>query len=316
MPEEPENPDLTYDTWTELRQIFAAYQEALFLSELMTSVIGPVLEDLPQNVPTGLAAPIMEDLKAFGEIVAGDYDDEAIRNRGDFEEALNEGDILHITLPHEGNGDAGRYFEPSGSLFKRMRYFSLTRLLSGLEFDKVAIDQRVEEQQFVMAHSALDAYLSDLGRTALFHQPRLIKSDKQLTFEEIVQTSDREELLTLLASETTSSWSHMALWDRIEGMAKRFSIEVSGGVDSELLKAASQARNCLVHAQGKKTRKYVKQRGLPATEVGTRLSLESEELRAYRDEYEILARVFLKEVTDKFYPQEAQQELVEFLGEA
>lgn len=107
------------------------------------------------------------------------------------------------------------------------------------------------EMAFIHLVAAFEAFLTDLARAVLVHRPEMLRSGKQVTFEEVVDAESKDELISNLADKEIGSLSYFSFRKQALYLEERFglSLELSDG-DLDRLVEAYARRNVLLHNAG------------------------------------------------------------------
>ncbi len=105
---------------------------------------------------------------------------------------------------------------------------------------------QVAHSAFLLGYSYYEAFLSDLARQIYTHSPTMLPQEKTLTFSDVIQRPEREQLLAYMIDKEILSVFYQSIEKVIECFQKKFSLcwpehTVESAVEASLL------RNCIIH---------------------------------------------------------------------
>lgn len=103
----------------------------------------------------------------------------------------------------------------------------------------------------MQAYALFEAYISDVIRDCLLKHPKLLGSDKHVTYAEIIDSKSRDELLYKLVDKTVNENLYLPIIGVLDLMRKRYGFKnLSNQYDINLMEI-SLIRNCVTHNKGK-----------------------------------------------------------------
>jgi len=131
-------------------------------------------------------------------------------------------------------------------------------------------------QRFV---DAFLTFISDELTIIFKRRPEMLKSNEQISITEVLETSDRDELIGLLMEKKVMALAYKGLLELNQHLLKNFSFALF--VDTgELARAAElvEKRNLLAHGHGYVNKRYLGRVPTATEQLGDRLGLSAEEV--------------------------------------
>jgi len=161
-------------------------------------------------------------------------------------------------------------------------------------------EEMLFEMAFMYSVSIFDAFLQDLLTATFVARPETLRSGKQITYEKVLQLSDRGMLLQYLADRETLEISYKSIRDQIEYFRQRFGVRIQfAGDNLSQLEEIHARRNLLAHNAGIVNSIYREKVPRSRRRVGSRVIVErSYWLRASRT-LDTVASQIASELTQK-----------------
>jgi hypothetical protein len=177
----------------------------------------------------------------------------------------------------------------------------LERTAEDLEHIKVRFPELLLEMAFIYRVALFDALLPDLLNAVLVSRPEMLRSDKKLSHEQILDCTDMPSLIALMVQKELQSVSYQSISDQQSWMRKHLGIELFDDQDecNQMIELTAR-RNLFVHANGFVNERYKTLIPTSSYIVGERL-LVTEEYWAASDEIlQTVSDHLLHEIHRKF----------------
>jgi hypothetical protein len=128
------------------------------------------------------------------------------------------------------------------------------------------------EMSLMYLIATFEAFLSDLLFCLLTARPEILKSSRQITFQDVIEASSRDELIADLALKEINSWTYLSFADQATWLADRLGISLATmGVDQDAIGEAYARRNLLAHRGGVVDQRYLELASGSQAQPGERL---------------------------------------------
>lgn len=169
------------------------------------------------------------------------------------------------------------------------------------------------EMAFIYLLAAFDAYVADVFGAAMRSRPETLKSSqKQLTYQIIVEQHERGALLDYMVQRELHELSYKSIGDQAEYFKKKFKIDLQdSGVSVETLTELRACRNALVHNAGVVNYLYLDAVRASEYRLGERVKVSEHYWSAAFGSIYRVAEFLLDALVAKFCkrPRDKQQEL-------
>lgn len=160
------------------------------------------------------------------------------------------------------------------------------------------------EQCLVMQFAHLDAFLQDLFKAACEKDHRILRSNKQLSFDDVVQSGNWENVIAVLIEKLLFELGCTDLEGKIKLIEKTLHLELQIPQDLlENLKLAEQARHAFVHTGGFVTPTIVARVKTDEYEPGNRLSISPDYCDQVSEGIVAFGRSAYQAIAAKFWPE-------------
>ncbi|MGO9268930.1 MAG: hypothetical protein ACLQOO_01485 [Terriglobia bacterium] len=114
--------------------------------------------------------------------------------------------------------------------------------------------KQVCHSAFLLGFSYFEAFLADLVRQVYLQNPRMLPSEKQLKFEEILVAQTYEGILNAMIEKEVLSVLYKSMEDICEYFRSKLKLEWLAEEKQHVV-VASRLRNCMVHNNGRADRR-------------------------------------------------------------
>jgi hypothetical protein len=201
----------------------------------VASVAQVVLNDFPQNLPSGLS-----DLYNRALLHISQTQKEMEKKEG------YEGSEWRIEFP-------GVEYPAVLPLLLTVLSHITAHPEAEIEFERI-----ISSQQIVMILAYLDAFLSETVRIICTLQPLTLKTQKTITWEKAIEAGSWEQLIENMVHDYVYEIGWKNISQRIDLLAGKFGLLINiGEHDLLFLNENEDIRHLLVHAGGKVTKAYI-----------------------------------------------------------
>jgi hypothetical protein len=162
------------------------------------------------------------------------------------------------------------------------------------------------EMAFIHLIAAFEAFLSDLLRAVLVHRPEMLKSDKRVTFEEVIDADSKDELISRLADREIGSLTYASFRKQASYIEERFGpvLQLSSEELGDLAEAYAR-RNVLLHNAGVVDQRFKDLAPNGAFELGETVSVSLSYWEGIRASLDGLASSLENGMLERFFKAEA-----------
>jgi hypothetical protein len=147
----------------------------------------------------------------------------------------------------------------------------------------------IVDMALIYLASIYEAFMTDLVKVTLIYKPDVMKSDKQLSYERVIELHKTDRLIAHIANEEARAFSGMPIGEQAKYLIRKFHIDINlSGVKTENLIRFNMERNLLVHRRGMIDAQFLKVVKGTEYKEGQRITITPEH---WQECYESLSRV-------------------------
>ncbi len=189
--------------------------------------------------------------------------------------------VLALARKHDANHEAAikTSIETCRDEQERDRLLASARDLGSATRTFTFFEQFLMESWLIRQIDNYLAYVSDLLTSIFRHRRETLKSNEQITMEEVLEFSSIDELVHAQAEKTVHRLSYKGLPDLSAYMTTGLGFPMfSDTAEMQRARAFVEIRNLLTHNRGKVDRVFIERLPQYAAELGQRISLKNEEI--------------------------------------
>jgi hypothetical protein len=165
---------------------------------------------------------------------------------------------------------------------------------------------------FIYLVALFDAFLTDIFAAVLIEKPEALKSNKQLTYDKILELQQKGELVEFMARREINELSYKSMADQSSYYKNKFSINLAdSGVELVTLIEIREKRNLLVHNNGIVNDKYIEKVNCTTYKLGERVEITFDDWSACKEQLDSVAAFVHKSVLEKFVKDNNEENLAE-----
>ncbi|PMZ85272.1 MULTISPECIES: hypothetical protein [unclassified Pseudomonas] len=127
--------------------------------------------------------------------------------------------------------------------------------------DLLSLPELCLRMAYVHLVTLFEAALSDIIRTTLTYKPNILKSKRQISYEDVLSEPDMTSLLLKIIDKEISDMTYGSTEETIDYLQNKLHLPVTFSDEEHLeLETIKAQRNLLVHNQGKIDAKYLKKK--------------------------------------------------------
>jgi hypothetical protein len=189
------------------------------------------------------------------------------------EEEVDSSAHSQETAPQQDIKDVGSA-EATSPLSEHIFLMRLAMFGLGIELDDLDFKNLLHAQQLVMIFAHLDAFMADTLRTICQVRPDVLKSQRKVEWETILNCGDWDQVVAFLTDQYIFEHGWGPLRRRIQALSKELGLEVRvPETDLEFLDSLEHLRNVIVHNGGKASREYL-EKTASDLEIGDMVSVD------------------------------------------
>jgi len=266
-------------SWDDYRRTYYTYMFSVAQVKLLTIVAEKVLKTFPEGLPPHLRDPFVKDMKMAVETLGKEM-----------EVARREGAPRSIELPHES--------DIFGATFEMINvgYF-LHGSMAHPDFERSLL-----YQWLVMVFAHLDAFIADTVRAICQVRPEVLKSDRKMSWEAILDYGEWEELLNQMVERYVLEIGWPPIRKRIEFLIKEFGLEIDfPSPYINVIEQAENDRHVVLHNGARISQEYIDRTQRRDVRVGDLIPLNREYLEKIHLHSSALASAVMRSVAKKFF---------------
>lgn len=242
--------------------------------DVITSLTSSLLDDFPENLPESISAPYNEALSQVFEQLA--------------------------SLGSDGKQPLRIEFGESMEQLRPFIALVLTHLNSNPE-SKIDFRKAITAQHLIMIFAHLDAFMSDSMRIICHIQPRVMASQKNITWENVLKAGNWDSLTERLTDEYVSEFVRPNVASRVEFLKSKLGLKIeSSEKELKLLDEAENIRHSFVHNGGRVDEKFAKIIGRKDIIIGSEIQIEKDYLDSVFHAAVNLSASIFQQVNEKF----------------
>jgi hypothetical protein len=221
--------------------------------QIVAAVAGSVLSDFPNNLPDTMRSQLLRTMEEFAESCRRTFETRA----------------THTGASKTGRVDVHIDDDSIASPVLAMYFANHARGSLKPDFSTILFVQCL-----VTALAQVDGFLNDCVRAACRQDSRLLRRNKQLRWEEIIEAGSWENLLEQMIDNLSFEFGWKDIAGRIQFLDREFGLSIE--VDDKsigTLDAAYQVRNVMVHNGGRVSAEYLRRTRRRDVTVGEALIL-------------------------------------------
>lgn len=140
--------------------------------------------------------------------------------------------------------------------------------------------QHARYQALVMVFAHLDAFINDTLRVACYARPQILKKEKKITWEKVLQFQKMEELIEYFTEEYVYEFGYQSVDEQINSLKEKplkLKLTISNE-ELKFLRVLEKRRNLIVHNGGVVTQRYIEETNDTNVRVGQVVEISDQEL--------------------------------------
>lgn len=270
--------------WEEYRKLYYSCQLGLGETTVLTHVAGEVLKEFPTKLPRNLQEPLWRDIE---KMLYG------LRKATGGPIPENVKQAFKDLKQDEASSDLS---------LRALSMYLWASLLGYSSAEEIDFGRLLYSQQLVMLFVQLDAFIADSLRIICQLRPEVMKGDKKIDWDTVLECGGWEQLLDHLSEQYIFEFGWQSVRKRITLLRTRLGLVVEcPEPDLELLEEAENIRNIVVHNGGRVNQEYIRRTGRDSLTVGAFVPLSLEYLDKIAQVTTTLASNLFVAVSKKFF---------------
>lgn len=289
--------------WQNYYQRYVNYELTMSQTRLLTIVVAEIVKQWPQSMPEAqrrslelVFATIFSGLKE----VPADVREQVLEMLPD--------DLRHLPdeLPEDWFQRLFSDFDPSTQfdqdfVTEYVRTGARLAIVSSGDL-KMHLERLVCCQELVMLFAHLDAFFTDSLWTICKARPEVLKSGKQISWDNVVSSGGWEELLNQLTEQYVYEFGFPSVIKRVGTLRERMKLAIEcQESDLKLLEDGENTRNIVVHNGGRVNQEYITKMGSDGLVVGELVPITLEYVTHLSSASRMLARQLFVAVSKKYF---------------
>jgi hypothetical protein len=272
------------DLWQDYVSKYNVFALSLSQTGILDFAARETLKEFPKNLPEELIKPLVAVLEKLNDAL--DAKKKHSEEEGLFKASIevNEAELLD---PH-------LFFCLFDAIFNNAKI--------GEHFENMDFEQLLSYQEIVMLIAHLDAFFSDSIRAICMAHPEMLNRKKQVTWEEVLQFRNREEIIHYLSEKYVYDFGMKTFPERINKLKERHGLDVQfSSEDLDFLEEVRNVRHIIVHNGGRISSDFLSNVKSTAFKLGAFVSVTSDyKVKAY-DKIRLFADELFRGVSKKFF---------------
>jgi len=256
-------------------QKYNDFVKSLDQIDVITNLTSSLLDNFPENLPESISKPYNQALSQIFEQIASlenkNVNAPLIIEFGESTEQLRP--FIALVLAHLNTNPEGN-----------------------IDFQKA-----ITAQHLIMIFAHLDAFMSDSMRIICYTQPRVMSSQKNVTWENILKAGNWDSLRDKLIDEFVSEFVKPNVASRIELLKSKLGLKIEiSEKELSLLDEAENIRHSFVHNGGRVDTKFANNIKRNDMVIGSEIRVEKDYLDAVFHAAINLSASIFQQVCEKF----------------
>ena len=252
-------------------------------TQITATVANAALADFPSNLPEQMRTQLEKTLGDLGQEFKRVLDQRKV------DSGLSVRETAKLT--HEG--------DPIGLPTVTMLIANMT----GKGSAKVDFSTTLFSQSLVTTIALADGFLNDCVKAACRRQPNLLRRNKQLSWDAVVEARSWEVLLEKMIEEFSFEFGWKGFRQRIESLCNDFGLEIdTDGETVNALEMAYQVRHVMVHNGGRASAEFLKRTCRTDISLGDPILVTEEYAHQVAVASEIICVDVFLAIAVKFFP--------------
>ncbi len=163
---------------------------------------------------------------------------------------------------------------------------------------------------FIYLVALFDAFLTDVFVAVLVERPEALKSNKQLTYDKILELQQKGELIEFMARREINELSYKSIADQSDYYKAKFNIDLAdSGVELTALIEIRARRNLLVHNNGIVNDKYMETVKNTTYNLGESVEISFDYWNGCKKQLNSVATFVYESVFEKFVKESSKETL-------
>lgn len=219
--------------WDEYQKVFFNFWKSMNQTRIISLISRKVLVNYPQNIPENIIQKTNANFKVLAESLNEFLDDSVFEQSEPGEASRHE-----ISLPFTED-----------ELMYPMFTIYVSNLRLKEKITKIDFELLCKYQEVVMYYFHFDNFLCDSLKTICFQCPNSLKSAKNITWEEIIESGSYNNILTKIINKKVYDFGWDSILKRIESFNNEYNLNITV-LDESLLKKIEIMRNIIAHGGG------------------------------------------------------------------
>lgn len=266
-------------SFTHYKNIYENFVISLNQSITVTKFARHYLDNFPNNLPHDTREAFERELSKLAQLTIDSL-----------EESGGEKVDLRLEFPAEDD-------------LAPLVILAFTYMNFGIDVEDINFDRITLSQRLIMIFAYLDAFLGDTIRTICTVEPSILKTNKNLTWETIINLGSFDAVFEKMIDEFTFNFGWKNIYEKIEFLSERIGLDIS--IPEEELRnllLAENIRHAFIHNGGKITQIFLdKFPGEFEASVGDQIPIDDKYIRLLEETVINLGGYIFSSVCEKFY---------------
>jgi hypothetical protein len=271
--------------WQSYRKAYYGYELSVSQTRVLTVVAGEAVKEFPNRLPEYLRRPLVALIVDLARSTA-----------------KSEAEREEISANVEDTPGGSDWGKKKSKLFGPWLDMAIASGMMGGSAEDVDFERLLCSQELVMLFTHLNAFMADSLRAICQVCPEVLGSGKQIDWATALSFHGRKELVDHLTERYVFEFGWESVPKRLEFLRKELGLAIEcPGSDLELIEAAENIRNIVVHNGGRVDQQYIEKTGQNELVIGELVPVTSEYVVRVSTATRLLVGELFVQVSKKFF---------------
>lgn len=269
--------------WDSYRLRYVNAKKAIFQSRVTSLAAHEALKDFPKNLSP----------KQNKEI------------KGLLNKLLDIGDKIdqdsNISIYSQPNSQKFETKHHVGTITGSVFHFLILHALEGKGIEHINFEPLLLSQELIILIAHVDAFISDSIRAMCKVNPKIMISEKKISWRDIIEAENWDNLISFLIEEHSYKLGWESITNRINHICERHGLKISISDAIRRLSEAEQLRHIIIHNGSRVSQEYLKKTGRTDVELDELIIITQEYTKQVAEDALLLINNLFLSISNKFF---------------
>lgn len=251
--------------WNTYRQVYLSFEVSINQSEIIAQASTDVLKNYPHDLPPKVRTQLAGGVGHVRNMLK-----DALQR---LEHTAEEAEVLDTAEPPEHGKGGGRQVHTE--LLEPTLMIAIYNLLSGRELFDVDFAQVIYSQQLAIAFAHFDAFLGDTLRAILRVNPNILRKNKQITWDTIIELGSWERVIEHLSETLVYDFGWLSAVEKVTFFREEFGFDLQLTEDeTAVITEGELLRHLILHNGGRVSAEHLRRTNSKNLKIGEQISID------------------------------------------